>query len=281
MIEFGEDLVAETMYVLLLRSAANAKQVRSIDGQMIELERGQTIYGRYLFAKMLGLKRGESQRCDRVLHRLCSENDGGLHNKININPLSKCTVVTIKNYDDEIKMHSKTNIEQTSYKRQVNTYKSNKNNESDKNSLGKGKGTGSENKFSQDAPSTSKRTLGNSSKVDGAMQSTGSKRSISAIESIYYKKLADKFMKKHNKGDYTEKEAVAEIVKRTRIWEKHAFIKATTLGIDCYSDLFVDTKERWIIQADFPGPNSIQGFLNESKAKEMQTNEIVDSPYDF
>ena len=121
-LDFGDDESAKTLFILLLLNSSNSDRVVSIDNQNIELTRGQSIFGRYLYAKKFGFKRSQSQRCARMLERLDK-----LHNRINIKPLNKCTIVTIKNYDSLVKINKQTNSKQTTNKHQTNTYKSEKN----------------------------------------------------------------------------------------------------------------------------------------------------------
>lgn len=121
--EFGEDVAAETLYVLLLRSAANSEKKFLIDDQVVTLQRGQAVYGRYSYAKKLGLKRNEGQRVDRTLSRLAK-----VHNKINISPKNKFSLITLKNYEEEVDMNTNSNNSinngQTTDKQQINTNKS-------------------------------------------------------------------------------------------------------------------------------------------------------------
>ncbi len=99
MSEFGDDEAAKTMYVLLLKDAVDTEQVLTVDDQVVVLHRGESIFGRFAYAKKMGLKKSESLRCTRILSRLVKT-----HNKVNIRALNRCTVVTIKDYDYEIIM---------------------------------------------------------------------------------------------------------------------------------------------------------------------------------
>ncbi len=119
--EFGEDESARTLYILLLVSAANSEQKVMVDNQIITLQRGQVIYGRYSYAEKMGIKPNESHRVSRMLSRLVKT-----HNKIDIKPSNKCTVVTIKNYEEETRMDNKTDIKQTTDRQQTDTHKSDK-----------------------------------------------------------------------------------------------------------------------------------------------------------
>ena len=119
---FGGDEAAETVFILLLHSAANSDQTVSIDDQYIKLKRGQAIFGRYVYAKKLGLKRNEAGRCTRILNRLHKQ-----HNRIDIRPTNKCTVVSIYNYDELVNMNNNLNNTQTTDKQQIDTHKNVKN----------------------------------------------------------------------------------------------------------------------------------------------------------
>jgi len=90
--EFGDDKQAFVLFVLLLLKAANDLQTVKLGKKLIELKRGQTIFGRNKFAEYFGFS---PHTCERILKRLQKA-----YNKVSISPIKgNYTIVAIENYD--------------------------------------------------------------------------------------------------------------------------------------------------------------------------------------
>lgn len=95
---FGSDVKGMVLYIMLLLKSANQDgQFRDDRGKVVEVKRGQVIFGRNKFAKYIS---SSPKTVERTLSRLC------------LNPVLKMTkqtnenftIVTIENYDEVTSM---------------------------------------------------------------------------------------------------------------------------------------------------------------------------------
>lgn len=122
----GEDYVAAVLFILLLLGTTNDRSVVKIGKYIVELHRGQVLYGRFAYAKYFGTT--SPSTIDRALKRLAT-----MHNKVNIQRTRHYTVVTIRNYDELISMNKYLNNQRTPVDQPMNTNKNGNSEEIDKN----------------------------------------------------------------------------------------------------------------------------------------------------
>lgn len=95
--DFGDDSIAFSLYILLFYKACNKDTVVNFGGnKLIELKRGQTVFGRNKWKNYFGIS---SSGIEKILKRL--EKVTG---KVTCERTANCTVVTIKNYDELVSM---------------------------------------------------------------------------------------------------------------------------------------------------------------------------------
>ncbi len=113
------DLFASTIMLILLSRAANKRTNVYVDNVAITLERGQCICGRFELAKRMGLNKNQSLKIQRILAKLEKSN-----NLLNKRKGLNCTIITIKNYDELVKMNNQMNKRRTIDEQSMNTNKS-------------------------------------------------------------------------------------------------------------------------------------------------------------
>lgn len=131
--ECGGDEFAQTLFQLLVLRASNEdRNVYLEDGSMIFLKRGQTIFGRNRWAKILGMNTRSSLKVFRKLVKLEK-----VYKLVNNQKSRNCTIVTILNYDKvtsfEQSNEQTVNNQRTINEQTVNTYKSNNTSKNVKN----------------------------------------------------------------------------------------------------------------------------------------------------
>ena len=88
----GSDKLASTLFILILAKARNAPGIVTFCDKIVELKRGQTIYGRNKWQPFFGTT--SAATIDRALKRLEK-----LHNLVNSRRGHAFTIVTVINYD--------------------------------------------------------------------------------------------------------------------------------------------------------------------------------------
>ncbi|MBI3887583.1 hypothetical protein HY310_00765 [Candidatus Microgenomates bacterium] len=91
------NLFAATVFAELIRRGANSDTEIILEGNWLNVSRGQCICGRFELAKCFGLKENESGRIQRILNKLEKT-----YKLIDKRKSLNCTIVTIKNYDELI-----------------------------------------------------------------------------------------------------------------------------------------------------------------------------------
>jgi len=128
--DFGEDSIAFTLYIMLLYKACNKDTVVNFGGnKLIELKRGQTIFGRNKWKNYFGISPSGIEKILKRLEKVTC--------KVTCERSKNCTVVTIKNYDELVSMSQAesqvSNMSVTSEWHVSNTSKSVKSDKSVKN----------------------------------------------------------------------------------------------------------------------------------------------------
>lgn len=126
---FGSDyLCCDLFRLLLLRSQRNDMgKPEYYEGKPYQLKRGQSLYGRLGTAKRL---RASPSGTDRALLRLEK-----VYSKVTSERTRNYTIVTIKNYDQEIELDKHLNKQRTSKDTQVDTNKEGKKEENNSKEL--------------------------------------------------------------------------------------------------------------------------------------------------
>ena len=114
--EFGDDVQAFVMFVILLLRASNSDKVVMVGKKLVKLDRGQSVFGRKSCAKYIGASEKTAERC---LQRLVT-----LHNKLTITPTKNFTLVTILNYDSLTKFDQQATNKRPTSDQQATTNKS-------------------------------------------------------------------------------------------------------------------------------------------------------------
>lgn len=114
----GDEFAATLLEKLLLR-AKNTDMVEYVNNIPVFLKRGQAICGRFELARCFGLKKNEADRVRRKLNDLEE-----IHKQITKQKSRDCTIVTIVNYDEFVKMTKQIPNQQPIHDQTITTNKS-------------------------------------------------------------------------------------------------------------------------------------------------------------
>jgi len=118
--DFGEDMLVYTLYILILLRACNEDVVVNFGGKLVDLKRGQTIFGRNKWCEYLSLS---PKGIENLLKRLEK-----VPSKVTCERTRNCTLITILNYDSIVSMSAQQSAKQVPSKCQASaTSKSVKN----------------------------------------------------------------------------------------------------------------------------------------------------------
>lgn len=116
---------ATTIFILLLLRAKNKDGCIYHHGTNILLKRGQCICGRHELANRCGLEKTQSGKVQRILDFLQKT-----VNLIDKRKSQNCTIITILNYDELVRLDNETDKRQTNDRQTTDTNKSVKSKES-------------------------------------------------------------------------------------------------------------------------------------------------------
>jgi len=113
--------------LLLLRARTTPETYYLPSGGYVYLERGQSFCGRFELAEYLGLTETQSGQIQRSLSRLQKPDE-----LIDKQKTRNGSIVTIKNFDEVIRMDKQTDNQQTNHRQTIDTYKTVKSVKSDR-----------------------------------------------------------------------------------------------------------------------------------------------------
>jgi len=124
---FGDDHLVRDLFLHLILKAQNEdmKEPKMLNNKTFQLQRGQVLFGRNTFSKIL---RCSPSGAERALHRLAK-----VYSKVTSKPSKNYTVITILNYDELVRMNKQKNKRVTSKEQESNTLKNDKSVKSEEN----------------------------------------------------------------------------------------------------------------------------------------------------